>query len=458
MTDQAFERILAGQLRQYAEAGVRPIDRYAIASATIASGRTTRRWRLSLPWGRAVLVPIIVGLLLLAIVASVLIVGSRLRNEDRTHHLVTVSGSPASPQPGGVQAIDTSCLALDELDVDTGRSQRLADCSDGLLVSPNGAHAAEAGPDGLTIVDLRTGRRSLTGDTLGTYPRAWSPGGRWLRWATCATDTKPCDSVIGEPGNGDRQRLPIQIVGGPSASLGWSLDDRRAFIRDGSSVFVGDGDGSNLVPIGTDQGWFALSPDGQRIAYGAGTNPFPGGAARAFDVYVADADGSGGRNVTEFDSESAYGAAWSPNGRTLVVVSSAPRLAGTTSVDPAQLWLVDLAGPKRRVDLPTEILQAPARDWSATIKWSPGGSWFAFESVPIGTAGPIDVVLVPQIGTGVVVVPDARLPAWSGDGGSLAIVGGFAAPRLEVLNADGSGRRVVGTTSKERVSQLVWAR
>ena len=39
MTDSTFETLLAGQLRQYAEAGVRPIDRFAIAEGTISAGR-----------------------------------------------------------------------------------------------------------------------------------------------------------------------------------------------------------------------------------------------------------------------------------------------------------------------------------------------------------------------------------------------------------------------------------
>ena len=49
MTDPTFESFLSSQLRQYAEAGVRPIDRRAIATATIATGRGSgwARWRLA---------------------------------------------------------------------------------------------------------------------------------------------------------------------------------------------------------------------------------------------------------------------------------------------------------------------------------------------------------------------------------------------------------------------------
>jgi WD40 repeat protein len=82
MADSTFESLLSGQLRAYAEAGVRPIDRFAIAEETIASGRTVPRWRRV--WGLApmrgdrLLIPLLVGLLLAALVGGALLVGARL--------------------------------------------------------------------------------------------------------------------------------------------------------------------------------------------------------------------------------------------------------------------------------------------------------------------------------------------------------------------------------------------
>jgi hypothetical protein len=78
MSDLDFESILSGQLRQYAQAGVRPIDRYAIAEATIAGGRTSSGWRWSPGFGHRTLVPILVGLLLAALLGGAAIVGIRL--------------------------------------------------------------------------------------------------------------------------------------------------------------------------------------------------------------------------------------------------------------------------------------------------------------------------------------------------------------------------------------------
>ncbi len=53
MSDSTFETLLTGQLREYAEAGVRPIDRYAIAEAiishSVAAGTQQRGSALASP-------------------------------------------------------------------------------------------------------------------------------------------------------------------------------------------------------------------------------------------------------------------------------------------------------------------------------------------------------------------------------------------------------------------------
>ena len=82
MPDPTFETLLSRQLREFAEAGLRPIDRFAIAEETIASGRSMPRWRRA--WGLApmpvnrVLIPLLVGLILAALLGGALLVGGRL--------------------------------------------------------------------------------------------------------------------------------------------------------------------------------------------------------------------------------------------------------------------------------------------------------------------------------------------------------------------------------------------
>jgi hypothetical protein len=82
MPDTTFETLLSSELRAYAEAGVRPIDRFAIAEETISGGpalpRWRRRWSLAPTRGNRVLIPLLVGLLLAALAWGALLVGSRL--------------------------------------------------------------------------------------------------------------------------------------------------------------------------------------------------------------------------------------------------------------------------------------------------------------------------------------------------------------------------------------------
>ena len=78
MPDTTFDTLLTGQLRDYAERGVRPIDPFAIAEATIAIGRRTGL-RGALGVRRSARMLVLVALLAVALAATVLLVGSRLR-------------------------------------------------------------------------------------------------------------------------------------------------------------------------------------------------------------------------------------------------------------------------------------------------------------------------------------------------------------------------------------------
>lgn len=79
MPDSTFDTLLSGQLRAYADRGVRPIDRFAIAEATIATGRSSLRPRWTLRVRRSARLVVMVALLALAVAATVLLAGSRLR-------------------------------------------------------------------------------------------------------------------------------------------------------------------------------------------------------------------------------------------------------------------------------------------------------------------------------------------------------------------------------------------
>jgi hypothetical protein len=122
MPDTTFETLLSRQLRAYAEAGVRPIDRFAIAEETIAGGRSMprwrRRWSLAPMRGNRVLIPLLVGLLLVALAGGALLVGSRLqapKTPPRTYLNELVSAPDLSmpmAQPALVPLLDGRVLVI----------------------------------------------------------------------------------------------------------------------------------------------------------------------------------------------------------------------------------------------------------------------------------------------------------------------------------------------------------
>jgi hypothetical protein len=78
MIDATFEAQLSGLLREYAETGVRPIDRFTIAEETIARGRNQGGSRWSFGRARRPLRLVLIGVLIAALAAGVALVGSRL--------------------------------------------------------------------------------------------------------------------------------------------------------------------------------------------------------------------------------------------------------------------------------------------------------------------------------------------------------------------------------------------
>lgn len=93
MTDERFEARLSGGLRAYAEAGVRPADAYEVAHAILASGTGSRLapWGLRPRW----LALVLLGLLVAALTAGTLFVGSRLPTDPRVEQPVIEGPKPS---------------------------------------------------------------------------------------------------------------------------------------------------------------------------------------------------------------------------------------------------------------------------------------------------------------------------------------------------------------------------
>jgi Tol biopolymer transport system component len=183
-----------------------------------------------------------------------------------------------------------------------------------------------------------------------------------------------------------------------------------------AGLCVARADGSQPVRLGVsravrDASW---SPDGRFVAY-----------VRQDDIFVANADGSGARNVTR-DAALSSGPAWSPDGRQLAYTAS--------TQGAARIILVNRSGSNRRVlNLRTPgILSQPA--------WAPDGRQLAVTSTsPTPQGREVWVALIDGSGSRLL-ASGATEPAWSPDGLRIAYTG---AAGIVVVNSDGSGSRVV---------------
>ena len=494
MPDTTFETVLAGQLREYAEAGVRPVDRRAIAQGLIADGRRRRvddrwsrlGWRRSAPRSLAPVWATIALLgLLIALLGAALLAGGRPDLQAVVPPLLHVTPAPvaessgkssaessAAPTPGPsdgpaarrlilVSGSDATCLMVDALSIADGARSRLIDCADRVVVTPDGARAAIGG-HGVRIIDLRDGSQLGFIDTGADngVPVAWSPDGRWLQWVGCEADkVRRCKGVIGSPDSAVRNPVPEPADGGYWGDIMWSSDGSRVIVPTGDGSLIGNGDGSGLtaLPNGAPLAW---SADGSQYIYGRGE--YIAGHTRSVDAWQSAEDGSAARNLTHFAPGGfAHAAAWSPDGRTLAIVRGIRGEDGTLpgSVQMAgDLWLVDPDGSVRKVALPEDLASLESRLGHEMIRWSPDGSRLAIES-GVGDAGSsVATYIVPINEAPVVVLRDAARPAWSPDGRSILMIGrtGTAAT-IDIANADGSDRHAVGDAPTGDSGQVFWA-
>lgn len=163
-----------------------------------------------------------------------------------------------------------------------------------------------------------SGVEPLTPPELRTIHPAWSPDGK--RVAFCTDDDlkppKKNDSDIYEIEIATRKSRKL-ITGGVNTYPVWSPDGQKLVFRrmlgeSDSEVFVANSDGSgarNLTRNPAFDGWPAWAPDGNRIAFASNRN-------RNYEIYVMDSDGGHVRRVANTEGR-ATAPKWSPDGKTL---------------------------------------------------------------------------------------------------------------------------------------------
>ena len=319
MPDLTFETFLSSQLREYAEAGVRPIDRFAIAEETITGGRTRPRWRPG--WGVAamrsnrVLIPVLVGLLLAALGGAVLLVGSRLvapRTPPHTYVNELVSASDLSipmAQPALVPLLDGRVLVIGD-DGDgggTGTRALVYDLATGVS-EPTGPLVSAESLWVESVVRLKGGTVLVIGNASAQVfdpsTLRFAPAGPMISpRSRSAVAVLPGGRVLiagGYPAGQDAATSsaelfdPDLLTFSPTGAMGTSRSlPSMAVVRDGR-VFVSPGESRTTVEV-YDPRTGTFSAAGTMSSYGFGDAiALPGGR-----VVVFGGTGLSGRGFAE---------------------------------------------------------------------------------------------------------------------------------------------------------------
>jgi len=149
------------------------------------------------------------------------------------------------------------------------------------------------------------------------------------------------------------------------------------------------------------------------------------------DIYVANADGSDARRLTDAAGRD-FEPAWSPDGSTIVFSSD------RDDPDNAVLYLMDADGANQR-----RLIPALADD-QIGARWSPDGQWILFQSNPLVDGLPrFDIFKSRPDGSDLNQLTDTPgnnfMADWSPDGERIVFVSQRDGNReLYVMNADGS--------------------
>lgn len=232
--------------------------------------------------------------------------------------------------------------------------------------SPDGRRLAFLAPVGSPDVyvirpDGRGLRRLTSGG--GFFDLAWSPDSKRLAASRCAPPT--CDLFVLSATQG-RPRLLARESSQPA----WSPDGRRIVFlstRDGEpEIYVADADGSGqrrLTDSPGEDADAAWSPDGSSIA-------FDSKRTGNSQIYVMRPDGSDQRRLVVdgwYDAQPR----WSPGGRRILFTSFRNRDPNLRGIGNAEIEVVDADGAELRN-------LTHSRFWEGDPAWSPGGTRLAF--------------------------------------------------------------------------------
>jgi TolB protein len=267
--------------------------------------------------------------------------------------------------------------------------------------------------------------------------------------------------IVKPDGTGAR-KLP-HLPGTEDDNPDWSPDGTRiAFERCSQTnceVWTARADGTHAKRLGPncldrpdsaceDRGAPAWSPNGKQIAFGKGSKAVKNGVLESTEIYVANANGTGLRQVTHMTADAPYSMdvnkpAWSPDGKRLVF-----EVQNLGTADPPNrraIFIVNVDGSGLR----------QLTDWSLNggdhPDWSPDGKRILFRAVSAAERHSGNLYTVAPDGsklTQLTRYPSPRtvlLGSFSPDGKWIVFsrFNKTPYPSLYVMRADGTGLRRV---------------
>jgi TolB protein len=253
--------------------------------------------------------------------------------------------------------------------------------------------------------------RRVTDSPAADFDPTWSPDGNRIAYRHQAgTDSSTDIDVIDL--DGSRPRRLTRNEGVADWGPAWSpTGDQIVWNSDSGTPgrfrgFLMSPDGSNVKSLGVDM-WVeypAWSPDGKRIAF---MGP-PPEAATDYEIWVANADGTGLRRLTHEPGPDGW-PSWSPDGRRILfssvrddcTYSTKPDCKSTGDIGPYHtLYVMDADGTHQ-----TRLSDA----FGQIADWSPDGRYVVFGGLGVLTVMRADGSGLTRLPTGVV---ESGFPDW----------------------------------------------
>jgi Tol biopolymer transport system component len=241
--------------------------------------------------------------------------------------------------------------------------------------------------------------------------------------------------VANADGTGERRLtdvMPSVLHGG----VRWSPDGRTLAFTTGENLYVVPADGSaparSIARVDSERPQTPFwSPDSRRLGFNMNG-----------DVHAINADGSGLTNLTNHPAdELMFG--WSPDGSRVLVHAISEDLG---------FYLINADGSGR--------VKLPSSSADVFPSWSPDGRQIVCQSIRNGYDW--DVIVMNADGSNVRSLtqpgPDEVSPVWSPDSQRIAFASyGSGGDSLNVINADGTGRRRLASIGTYMIDPVSWS-